>query len=179
MRTRLEVQVATAVGAMLVGRDAITLGEVADLLPGHIRAAGPSLKCMARALTGAGWIGERRDGGAVVYVPAPADDGAGDDAGDDDAGVSAGHNSGETIASETVEGVAADQVRLLIERIERLDEERKGIAEDIKDVFAEAKSRGYDPTALRGILRIRAKPREQQQEETAILEVYMRALGMM
>lgn len=174
MRTRLEVQVATAVGAMLVGRDAITLGEVADLLPGHIRAAGPSLKCMARALTGAGWIGERRDGGAVVYVPAPADDGAGDDAGDDDAGVSAGHNSGET-----VEGVAADQVRLLIERIERLDEERKGIAEDIRDVFAEAKSRGYDPKALRGILRIRAKPREQQQEETAILEVYMRALGMM
>ncbi|WP_339347781.1 DUF2312 domain-containing protein [uncultured Sphingomonas sp.] len=78
-----------------------------------------------------------------------------------------------------MEGVAADEVRLLIERIERLDEERKGIGDDIKDVFAEAKSRGYDPTALRGILRIRAKPREQQQEETAILEVYMRALGMM
>jgi uncharacterized protein (UPF0335 family) len=169
MKTRLEVQVATAVGAMLVGREAITLGEVADSLPAHIRAAGPSLKCMARALTGAGWVGERRDGGTVVYVPAPEDDGD-----DGDASAAAGHNSGETI-----EGVAADEVRLLIERIERLDEERKGIGDDIKDVFAEAKSRGYDPTALRGILRIRAKPREQQQEETAILEVYMRALGMM
>ncbi|MEH3046489.1 DUF2312 domain-containing protein [Sphingomonas adhaesiva] len=78
-----------------------------------------------------------------------------------------------------IEGVAADEVRLLLERIERLTEERKGIGDDIRDVFAEAKSRGYDPQALRGILRIRSKPREQQQEQAAIMEVYMRALGMM
>ncbi|KQN94494.1 hypothetical protein ASE95_02870 [Sphingomonas sp. Leaf231] len=78
-----------------------------------------------------------------------------------------------------VEGVAADEVRLLLERAERLEEERKGISDDIKDVFAEAKSRGYDIKALRSILRLRKRKPEEQQEETAIMEVYMRALGMM
>jgi uncharacterized protein (UPF0335 family) len=75
--------------------------------------------------------------------------------------------------------VAADELRLLIERAERLEEEKKGISDDIKDVFAEAKSRGYDPKAIRKIIAIRKKKREEYQEEEAILETYMQALGML
>lgn len=74
--------------------------------------------------------------------------------------------------------VAADELRLLIERAERLEEEKKGISDDIKDVMAEAKSRGYDPKAIRKILSIRKKKREEYHEEQSILEVYMQALGM-
>jgi uncharacterized protein (UPF0335 family) len=75
--------------------------------------------------------------------------------------------------------VAADELRLLVERVERLEEEKKGIADDIKDVFAEAKGRGYDGTAIREILKIRRKKKEEYQEEQSILEVYMQALGML
>ncbi|WP_037530882.1 DUF2312 domain-containing protein [Sphingomonas sp. RIT328] len=75
--------------------------------------------------------------------------------------------------------MAADEVRLLIERAERLVEERKGISDDIKDVWAEAKGRGYDPRALQDIMKLRAKKPEEQQERQAILEVYLRAMGMM
>lgn len=74
--------------------------------------------------------------------------------------------------------VAADELRLLIERAERLEEEKKGIADDIKEVMAEAKSRGYDVKAIRKILAIRKKKREVYQEEQAILHTYMHALGM-
>jgi uncharacterized protein (UPF0335 family) len=74
--------------------------------------------------------------------------------------------------------VAADELRLLIERAERLEEEKKAIADDIKDVMAEAKSRGYDTKAIRTIMKIRKKKREEYQEEEAILETYMAALGM-
>ncbi|USU03767.1 DUF2312 domain-containing protein [Sphingomonadaceae bacterium OTU29MARTA1] len=87
------------------------------------------------------------------------------------------------MADERQEGmgggqVAADELRLLIERAERLEEEKKGISDDIKDVMAEAKGRGYDPKAIRKILSIRKKKKEEYQEEEAILEVYMQALGM-
>ncbi|KKI19418.1 DUF2312 domain-containing protein [Sphingomonas sp. Ag1] len=75
--------------------------------------------------------------------------------------------------------VAADELRLLIERAERLEEEKKGIADDIKDVFAEAKSRGYNPKAIKKIMSIRKKKREEYQEEEMILETYMQALGML
>ena len=78
-----------------------------------------------------------------------------------------------------VGAVAADELRLLIERAERLEEEKKGIADDIKDVFAEAKSRGYDAKAIRQIMKIRKQKREEYQEEQSILEVYMQALGML
>ncbi len=78
-----------------------------------------------------------------------------------------GHNS-----------IATDELRLLIERVERLDEEKRGIADDIKDVFAEAKSRGYDTKAMRKILAIRRKRQEEWQEEEAILDTYLAALGM-
>lgn len=72
----------------------------------------------------------------------------------------------------------ADELRLLIERAERLEEEKKGISDDIMDVFAEAKARDFDKKAVRKILQIRKKKREEYQEEEAILEVYMKALGM-
>lgn len=74
--------------------------------------------------------------------------------------------------------VAADELRLLVERAERLEEEKRGIADDIKDVFAEAKSRGYDAKAIRRIMQIRRKKKDEYQEEQSILEVYMQALGM-
>jgi len=164
MKQKLDTQVAAAVGAMLVGRDEITLEEVADRLPGHIRAAGPSFKSMTKALAGAGWIADRRDGGSVVYIP-PRPEG--------EEGPDPRHNGFEGGP------VAADEVRLLIERAERLIEEKKGIADDIKDVMAEAKGRGYDPSALQDIIKLRAKKPEEQHERQAILEVYLRALGMM
>jgi len=74
--------------------------------------------------------------------------------------------------------VTADELRLLIERAERLEDEKKGISDDIKDVFAEAKARGYDPKSIKKIMAIRKKRREEYQEEEAILAVYMKALGM-
>ena len=75
--------------------------------------------------------------------------------------------------------VAADELRLLIERAERLEEEKKAIADDIKDVMAEAKGRGYDPKAIRRILAIRKQRKEEYQEAEAILETYLHALGML
>lgn len=86
-----------------------------------------------------------------------------------------GHNSGERFDGGQV---AADELRLLIERAERLEEEKKGIADDLKDVMAEAKGRGYDPKTIRKIIALRKKRKEERQEEEALLEVYMSALGM-
>ncbi|GGD39637.1 UPF0335 protein R02793 [Croceicoccus pelagius] len=77
-----------------------------------------------------------------------------------------------------VNNVTADELRLLIERAERLEEEKKGIAEDIKDVFAEAKARGFDVKAMRKIMRIRKQKKEDFEHEEAVLETYMAALGM-
>jgi len=75
--------------------------------------------------------------------------------------------------------VTADELRLLIERAERLEEEKRAISDDIKDVMAEAKSRGFDTKAIRKIMQIRKKKKEDFQEEEAILETYMTALGML
>lgn len=75
-------------------------------------------------------------------------------------------------------GVAADELKQFVERIERLEEEKSGIAGDIKDVFAELKGRGFDSKAIRTILRIRKKDHDERKEEEAILELYMQALGM-
>ncbi len=75
-------------------------------------------------------------------------------------------------------GVAADELKQFIERIERLEEEKKAIADDVKDVYAEAKGRGYDTKAIRAIVRLRAKEPHEREEEEAILELYKSALGM-
>tara|TARA_R110000787_G_scaffold103452_3_gene210062 strand:+ start:166 stop:408 length:243 start_codon:yes stop_codon:yes gene_type:complete len=74
--------------------------------------------------------------------------------------------------------VAADQLRLFIERIERLEEEKKGIADDIKDVYAEAKSTGYDVKTMRAIVRLRKMENHVRQEAEALLETYKSALGL-
>ncbi|WP_421915810.1 DUF2312 domain-containing protein [Mesorhizobium sp.] len=80
--------------------------------------------------------------------------------------------------TETSQTVAAGQLRAFIERIERLEEEKKTISEDIKEVFAEAKGTGFDTKAMRTIIRLRKKDQAERQEEDAILDLYMAALGM-
>ena len=75
--------------------------------------------------------------------------------------------------------VAAGQLRTIIERIERLEEEKKEVAEQIKEVYAEAKANGFDAKTLRKIVGLRKKPTEERQEEEALLELYMSALGML
>lgn len=80
---------------------------------------------------------------------------------------SAGHNS-----------VAADELRLLIERIERMEEEKKGVADDIKDIYIEAKARGYVPKVIREIVRIRKMTKDDRNEHFSILETYASAIGL-
>jgi uncharacterized protein (UPF0335 family) len=76
------------------------------------------------------------------------------------------------------ESVAGDQLKAFIERIERLEEEKAGIAGDIREIFAEAKGNGFDTKAMRKIIAMRKKDFSERQEEEAILELYMQALGM-
>jgi uncharacterized protein (UPF0335 family) len=74
--------------------------------------------------------------------------------------------------------VAADQLRLFIERIERLEEEKKGTADDIRDVYAEAKANGYDAKIMRLMVRLRKMETHTRQEQVAVAEVYANALGL-
>lgn len=76
------------------------------------------------------------------------------------------------------DNVAADQLRLFIERIERLEEEKKGIADDVKDVYAEAKSNGYDTKTMRKVVALRKLESHVRQEADALLETYRNALGL-
>lgn len=78
----------------------------------------------------------------------------------------AGHNAGA-------------QIRSIVERIERLEEEKKAIGDDIKDIYAEAKGNGFDVKALRTIIRIRKQDANERAEQEAIVELYMHALGML
>ena len=71
-----------------------------------------------------------------------------------------------------------DRLRLLIERIERLEEEKKGIADDIRDVYMEAKAVGYDPKIMRQIVRLRKMKPDDRNEQDMLLETYKTALGM-
>jgi uncharacterized protein (UPF0335 family) len=77
-----------------------------------------------------------------------------------------------------IAGVAAEELKQFIERIERLEEEKKGIAEDVREVYAEAKGRGYDVPALRQIVRDRSMDPREREEAEAILDLYKSALGM-
>ncbi|MDR6851521.1 uncharacterized protein (UPF0335 family) [Sphingomonas sp. BE123] len=76
------------------------------------------------------------------------------------------------------DSISAEQLRLLIERIERLEEEKKGISDDIKDVYAEAKATGFDAKIMRTIIRLRKMEKHQLDEQDALLETYRAALGM-
>ncbi|AZO46354.1 DUF2312 domain-containing protein [Mesorhizobium sp. M7D.F.Ca.US.005.01.1.1] len=78
----------------------------------------------------------------------------------------------------TSQTVAAGQLRAFIERIERLEEEKKTIGDDIKEVFAEAKGTGFDTKAIRSIIKLRKKDQTERQEEETILQLYMTAIGM-
>ena len=80
--------------------------------------------------------------------------------------------------TETSQTVAAGQLRAFIERVERLEEEKKTIADDIKEVFAEMKGTGFDTKAVRKIIRRRKQDQAERQEEEAILDLYLAALGM-
>jgi len=80
--------------------------------------------------------------------------------------------------TESSQTIAAGQLRAFIERIERLEEEKKTIADDIKDVYAECKGTGFDVKAVRQLVRIRKQDQAERQEAEAILELYMAALGM-
>lgn len=75
-------------------------------------------------------------------------------------------------------GVGRDQLRAFIERIERLEEEKKAIADDIKEVYAEAKGNGFDTKVMRQVIRIRKQDMNERLEMEAILDTYMHALGM-
>ncbi|GGB32427.1 UPF0335 protein R02793 [Roseibium aquae] len=75
-------------------------------------------------------------------------------------------------------GVAGDQLRAFVERIERLEEEKKVIADDIKDVYAEAKGNGFDVKILRKVVSLRKKQPHEREEEEAVLDLYLQALGM-
>jgi len=77
-----------------------------------------------------------------------------------------------------VGGVAADHLRSFIERIERLEEEKKGIADDIKEIFAEAKGTGFDVKAMRAVLRLRKLDKADLQEQEYMIDLYKHALGM-
>ena len=84
----------------------------------------------------------------------------------------------EDITADSAQTVAAGQLRAFIERIERLEEEKQTIADDIKEVFAEAKGTGFDTKAMRTIIRLRKKDQAEREEEEAMLDLYMAALGM-
>ena len=90
-----------------------------------------------------------------------------------------------TATTETAESAAKahtrfakDQLKAFVERIERLEEEKKAISDDIRDVYAEAKGNGYDVKALRTVVRLRKQDKQEREEQEAILETYLQALGM-
>jgi uncharacterized protein (UPF0335 family) len=74
--------------------------------------------------------------------------------------------------------ITADQLRLFIERIERLEEEKKGIMDDIKDVYSEVKGEGYDTKIVKQIVRLRKMEKDARDEADALLETYRAALGL-
>ena len=84
--------------------------------------------------------------------------------------IGVGHNS--------VTATAVDQLRSIIERVERLEDDKKAITDDIKDVYAEAKGNGYNVKALRTIVRLRKQDADEREEQESILDAYKQALGM-
>lgn len=76
------------------------------------------------------------------------------------------------------QGIAGEQLRAFIERIERMEEEKKAIADDIREIYAEAKGNGFDTKVLRQVVRIRKLDKAERMEQEAILDLYLHALGM-
>lgn len=82
------------------------------------------------------------------------------------------------VSGDNSGSVAGDQLKSFLERIERLEEEKAGLASDIRDIFAEAKGTGFDTKAIRKLIALRKKDHAERQEEQAILELYAAAIGM-
>lgn len=74
--------------------------------------------------------------------------------------------------------IARDQLKSIVERIERLEEEKQALADDIKEVYAEAKANGFDTKTLRTVIRLRKQDKAERQEQEALLDLYLHALGM-
>ena len=89
---------------------------------------------------------------------------------EDDEPAGAGHNSGGSFA--------ADQLKSFVERIEKLEDEKSTVAEDIKDVYAEAKGNGFDTKVLREVIKIRKQDKAEREERMVVLDRYLNALGM-
>jgi uncharacterized protein (UPF0335 family) len=87
--------------------------------------------------------------------------------------------SAAAVAEAPATKFAKDQLKAIIERIERLEEEKKTISDDIRDVYAEGKGNGFDVKALRAIVRLRKQDANERAEQETILETYMQALGML
>lgn len=87
-------------------------------------------------------------------------------------------NTGIAPVSDTAHTFAKGQLKAIVERIEMLEEEKKTISDDIKDVYGEAKGNGFDVKALRTIIRMRKQDADERQEQETVLETYMLALGM-
>jgi uncharacterized protein (UPF0335 family) len=86
--------------------------------------------------------------------------------------------TGSVVKEAPATRFAKDQLKAIIERVERLEEEKKAIADDIRDVYAEAKGNGYDIKALRTVVRLRKQDKQEREEQEAILDTYLQALGM-
>ena len=80
--------------------------------------------------------------------------------------------------TETPTNIAGERLRSIIERVERLEEERKALASDIKDIFSEAKSTGFDVKVVRQLIRIRKQEPAEVEEQETLLDIYKRAIGM-
>lgn len=83
-----------------------------------------------------------------------------------------------TDTTNDVQGIAAAQLRSIIERVERLEEEKKGLADDIRDIMAEAKGQGFDIKIIRQIIKLRKMDGSDRQEQETLLDLYKAALGM-
>lgn len=81
--------------------------------------------------------------------------------------------------NDYVHGMARDELKSYVERIERLEEEKATIAEDIKEVYGEVKARGFDTTALRRVIAIRKQDQDKRMEHEAVVDTYLAALGML
>ncbi|WP_246856684.1 DUF2312 domain-containing protein [Acetobacter vaccinii] len=90
----------------------------------------------------------------------------------------AGHEADHEDSQTQVGGIAADRLRSIIERVERLEEERKALSGDIRDIFTEAKSAGFDVKVIRQIIRLRRQEPAEVEEQETLLDIYRRALGM-
>lgn len=157
----LDMMVSAAVGAMLVGRDEITLEQAERDLPDHIRSARPTHKSIVRALVAAGWEARRAPGGHVSYAP-PSED----------------PEQEEPVDRGIGDNLSAEQLRLFIERIERLREEKQSLAADERGVFSEAKGQGFDVKSMRTVLRLRGMEKHHRDEADTLVEMYRNAMGV-